>query len=66
MPIGQQTTNYVKYGIRTLWNGFLIYYLCGDTASTYLKTYDTKKWKSVSIVFGICVLVFMIGSFSQY
>lgn len=65
VPTEQMTTNYIKYGIRILWNCFLLFYLCRETASTYFKTFDVNKWKSLSIVFGICIALFLFGSLLQ-
>ncbi|MEW9697775.1 hypothetical protein [Paenibacillus sp. SI8] len=65
MPTNQITMNYIKYGIRALWNCFLLFYLCRETASTYFRTLETKKWKSLSIVFGICVVIFLSSSLLQ-
>lgn len=62
VPTEQITMNYIKYGIRILWDCFLMFYLCRDTASTYFQTLDIKKWKAMSIVFGICVVLFLCGS----
>ncbi|TMV46838.1 hypothetical protein FE783_24680 [Paenibacillus mesophilus] len=56
---------YAKYGIRVLWNGFLLFYLCRESATTFFGTTEIKKWKALLIVFALCAAVFVIGSSLQ-
>jgi hypothetical protein len=56
---------YAKYGIRVLWNGSLLFYLCRESATTFFGTTETKKWKVLLIVFALCAAIFVIGSFLQ-
>lgn len=57
-----QWAYYVKYGVRIIWNGSLIYYLCSENPSLYFRMTESKKWKAVLIVFAICLLVYLIGT----
>jgi hypothetical protein len=54
--------NYVKYALRALWNAFLMFYLCRDAAASYFGNESTIKWKAVLIVFGVSLLVFIVGT----
>ncbi|GAA3411527.1 hypothetical protein ACFFNY_20285 [Paenibacillus hodogayensis] len=56
---------YAKYGIRILWNGFLLFYLCRENASIFFRTTETKKWRALLLVFALCVVLFVIGTVSQ-
>jgi hypothetical protein len=56
---------YAKYGIRMLWNGFLLFYLCRENAAIYFRTTETKKWKALLLVFAFCVVLFVIGALLQ-
>lgn len=53
---------YLKYGIRALWNGILLFYMCRENATVFFNTMETKKWKALLIVFAICAAIFVIGS----
>ncbi|GIP56024.1 hypothetical protein [Paenibacillus vini] len=53
---------YLKYGVRIIWNGALLVYLCGETVTTFFKNEAVKKWKALLIVFGICVFIYIIGT----
>jgi len=62
---GQETGSYyLKYSVRVLWNGLLLYYLCrGEMVLSYLRTERTNKWKALGIVFGISIIPFVVGAF---
>ncbi|WP_410768950.1 hypothetical protein [Fontibacillus sp. BL9] len=53
---------YFKYAVRTLWNCLLIFYLCGETVTTFFKTTGIKKWKALLIVFGICIFIYILST----
>lgn len=51
---------YFKHGIRILWYGLLLKYLCGDTAGDYFKVESLHKGKALLIVFGICAAILVL------
>ncbi|TVY08217.1 hypothetical protein FPZ49_20160 [Paenibacillus cremeus] len=55
--------NYVKYGLRTLWNGFLLFYMFRENVLSFFNTTETIKWKALLIVFIMCILIFVLGTF---
>lgn len=57
-----RSTNYVKYGIRMVWNALLLAYLCRENASFYFRTTETSKWKALGIVFGISIGLFGLAA----
>ncbi|WP_018757747.1 hypothetical protein [Paenibacillus terrigena] len=63
---GQETGSYyLKYGVRMLWNGCLMYYLCrGEMVLSYLQTERTNKWKALGIVFVISIVPFVVVAFT--
>ncbi|MNZ70063.1 hypothetical protein D3C78_883830 [compost metagenome] len=60
--IGEAVKGYFKYGVRVLWDCALLFYLCSETATTFFKAKETKKWKALLIVFAICIALFLVGT----
>ncbi|WP_127589033.1 hypothetical protein [Paenibacillus koleovorans] len=59
--VQDQTVNYVKHGIRVVWNSLLMLYLCGEGATTYFFGMTSiNKWKAVLIVFAVSILIFAV------
>ncbi|MUT68592.1 hypothetical protein [Paenibacillus sp. NEAU-GSW1] len=50
---------YLKYGIRAVWNGLILWYLVrSEAVNSYFSTGDTPKWKAILVVFGIIALIY--------
>jgi uncharacterized membrane protein YkvI len=56
---------YVKYGVRVLWDAFLLYYLCRENPTLFFQTADVKRWKALLLVFAISIVIFAVGSVIQ-
>ncbi|MGO4547259.1 hypothetical protein AB4Z29_20970 [Paenibacillus sp. 2TAB23] len=58
---GNAAGHYVKYGLKILWDVLLLRYMCRDTTTSFFKTTETNKLKTMVWVFGICEGFFVIG-----
>ncbi len=62
-PADYVMMNYVKYGVRIVWNSLIILFLLrSDTVNSYFGTEDTSKVKAVLFAFGLSILLFVIAS----
>ncbi|MBP1961190.1 hypothetical protein [Paenibacillus aceris] len=59
------TSYYLKSGVRSAFDGFLIFYLCRESVTSYFQTTETKKWKVLLILFGVCIAIILISSLLQ-
>jgi hypothetical protein len=59
------TSYYLKNGVRSAFDSFLIFYLCRESVTSYFRTTETKKWKALLIVFGICIAIILISALLQ-